>query len=234
MRCVGGSGIKYTAIPMNMVRLLLLSYVYPIAAFTLKHTGKEELKWADGRYLFILSSSPGADDQAWPAWGLLVPALSPTLAIASCGMKSHFSPYSNDADVRNDKQKTIWVWIQSDGKPCPDAKKKLRLRKHPRLRGASKFGDGGLLAVPVLRDSAPTCTNHTLMSGPTRFFALSPFSRYSHGPSSRFDLQKIAPLIRSWRLPGTPITVRPINTNLEHPIGFRPTSPVWRLCDHTL
>jgi hypothetical protein len=172
------------------VRLLfvLVRLSYRCIQF-LKHTGKEELRWAHGRHLFILSntatSSPGGLlTTRLDLLGPLLQHFSPTSAVASCGMKSHLSPYSNDADVRNDIQKTIWYGSKANGKPNPSA-----FVKHHDCgaEGHKKNSAAGFERRPRSPRFAPHVHGSFVYEWPTLFLALFLFSRYSLGPSSRFD-----------------------------------------------
>jgi hypothetical protein len=135
------------------------------------------LKWADRRYLPILSkaatSSPALTPKAWPTWDLFWQRF-PHVSRCTVWDEIPLSPYSSDANVRNDMQKTIWHGSKATGSQAQMQNKLLLRNTHNcSVEGGphQKFGDGvfELLAALVLRDLHPTCADHTLMSGHPHF-----------------------------------------------------------------
>jgi len=194
---------------------------------------KVQLKWVDGRYLFILSntatSSPALTTRL-DLLGDLFCSAFPTLAVASCGMKSHLSPYSNDADVRNDMQKTIWYGSKATESQAPK-QNKCFAKQPPHDYGASKFGDRAFSGA-----RSPRFVLHVHGSyayeWPTRFLHYRHFFAIPSARQSRFDLQQAQKMAHALVLGVSRNTNnRPAYQHEPRaPIGFRLTSPVWRLC----
>ena len=90
----------------------------------------------------------------------------------------------------------------------------------------------GLLAAPVLRDSALHVHGSYAYEWPTRFLHYRHFFAIPSARQSRFDLQQAQKMAHALVLGVSRNTNnRPAYQHEPRaPIGFRLTSPVWRLC----